>query len=82
MSMSETPEIAGRAPLPIDVEAGKSYWWCACGRSKRQPFCDGSHKAVGMAPVMYKAEKSGEVWFCGCKATKGQPMCDGSHNKL
>ena len=43
--MSE-PEIGGRAPIPVEVEAGKSYWWCACGRSKKQPFCDGSHKAT------------------------------------
>ena len=44
--MNSSPEIGGRAPLAVDVEAGKSYWWCACGRSKAQPFCDGSHKKL------------------------------------
>ena len=51
MSMSDMPEIAGRAPLPIEVQAGKSYWWCACGRSKTQPFCDGSHKGSAFSPI-------------------------------
>jgi len=80
--MSETPEIAGRAPLAIDVEAGKSYWWCACGRSKKQPFCDGSHKGSSFSPVELKAETSEKVWFCACKRTGNRPKCDGSHKKL
>ena len=58
MSMSDVPEIAGRAPLPIEVEAGKSYWWCACGRSKSQPFCDGSHKGSAFSPIEFKATES------------------------
>jgi len=82
MSISETPEIAGRAPLPIDVVAGKSYWWCACGRSKTQPFCDGSHKGTTLSPVPYIAAKTEELWFCGCKATGEKPFCDGTHNTL
>ncbi len=49
--MSEMPEIGGRAPMPIEVEAGKSYWWCACGLSKKQPFCDGSHKVTSFTPI-------------------------------
>jgi CDGSH-type Zn-finger protein len=64
------------------VEAGKTYYWCACGRSTNQPFCDGSHKAVGMAPVAYKAEKDATAWFCGCKQSKNAPMCDGTHRSL
>ena len=56
--MSATPEIGGRQPLPVNVEAGKSYWWCACGRSKKQPFCDGSHKGTAFSPVEFKADKS------------------------
>ena len=80
--MSETPEIAGRAPLAIDVEAGKSYWWCACGRSKNQPFCDGSHKGSSFSPVEHKAATSEKVWFCACKRTGNRPKCDGSHKKL
>jgi CDGSH-type Zn-finger protein len=76
------PIVAQKSPYGVAVEAGKEYWWCSCGRSKGQPFCDGSHKGTGLAPQMYKAEKSETVWFCGCKATKGQPMCDGTHNRL
>ena len=55
--MSEMPEIGGRRPIPIEVEAGKSYWWCACGRSKSQPFCDGSHKVTAFRPIEFKAEE-------------------------
>ena len=73
---------ASRTPLPVDVEAGKSYWWCACGRSKSQPFCDGSHKGSGFMPVRYEAAKSEKVWFCGCKQSAKAPLCDGSHKKL
>ncbi len=74
--------VAQKAPYGVKVEAGKSYWWCACGRSKGQPFCDGSHKGTGMAPQEFKAEKDETVWFCGCKATAGVPRCDGSHKTL
>ena len=80
--MSETPEIGGRAPLPIEVEAGKSYWWCACGRSKSQPFCDGSHKTTTFTPIEWKAEKTERAFFCTCKRTGNRPLCDGSHKKL
>lgn len=75
-------EIAAKAPAAIEVEAGKSYWWCACGKSQRQPFCDGSHKGGPFTPQEYKAEKSGTVYFCACKQTGRAPLCDGSHNKL
>jgi CDGSH iron-sulfur domain-containing protein 3 len=81
MSMNE-PDIGGRAPIAIEVEAGKSYWWCACGRSKTQPFCDGSHKDTGFTPVEFKAETSGKVFFCTCKRSARKPTCDGSHKKL
>jgi CDGSH-type Zn-finger protein len=80
--MNETPNIGGRKPLPINVEAGKSYWWCACGRSKSQPFCDGSHKGTTFGPREFKPEATGEVWFCTCKRTTTAPLCDGSHKKL
>ena len=71
-----------KAPYNVQVEAGKEYYWCACGRSKNQPFCDGSHKAVGLAPIAFKAEKTGEVWLCGCRKSGKQPLCDGTHKKL
>ena len=76
------PVLAQMAPYRVDVEAGKKYFWCACGRSKNQPFCDGSHKDTGITPVSYEAEKSGGVFFCGCKSTKRKPLCDGTHNSL
>jgi CDGSH-type Zn-finger protein len=81
-TMSETPQIAGRQPIPVKVEEGKSYWWCACGLSKTQPFCDGSHKATTFVPVEFKPTASAEVWFCACKRSSRKPMCDGSHQKL
>ncbi|WP_371225036.1 CDGSH iron-sulfur domain-containing protein [Roseovarius sp. 2305UL8-3] len=77
-----TPEIAQKAPYPVEVEAGKNYFWCACGKSSKQPFCDGSHKDTDFSPVKYTAEKDGKVFFCGCKATGKTPVCDGSHAKL
>lgn len=76
------PIVAQKSPYGVEVEAGKEYWWCACGRSKTQPFCDGAHKGTGLAPMGWKAAKSETVWFCGCKATKDKPLCDGSHNRL
>jgi CDGSH-type Zn-finger protein len=76
------PVVAQKAPFGVKVEAGKTYWWCACGRSKKQPFCDGSHKGSGLEPVQHTAAKTDTVWFCGCKATGTKPMCDGSHKRL
>lgn len=77
-----TPTIAQKAPLGVEVEAGKSYWWCACGRSRRQPFCDGSHKETAFSPIQYDCKESGTVWFCGCKHSHSQPLCDGTHESL
>ena len=71
---------AADTPFAIEVEAGKDYWWCACGLSANQPFCDGSHKTTDFTPVKYAAAKSRTVFFCGCKASQNQPLCDGSHN--
>lgn len=79
--MSE-PVMAQKSPYSTQVEAGKSYWWCACGQSKNQPFCDGSHKGGPFVPREYKAEATRTVWFCGCKRSKTAPLCDGTHNTL
>lgn len=76
------PIPAQKEPYETAVEAGKSYAWCACGRSKNQPFCDGSHKGTGLTPVVFKAAKTEDVWLCGCKQTKDKPYCDGSHGML
>jgi len=76
------PVIAQKSPFATEVEEGKSYWWCACGLSKEQPFCDGSHKGTDLEPKKYNAKISGTVYFCGCKNTKDTPLCDGTHSKL
>ena len=80
--MTETPIIAQKAPFKVDVQSGKTYFWCSCGKSANQPFCDGSHKDTGMTPVKYQSDKDGAVFFCGCKHTSKGVMCDGSHAKL
>ena len=74
--------IAQKSPFRFDVEAGKKYTWCACGRSAVQPFCDGSHKGTAMQPLVFTAEKTETIWLCGCKHTQQQPFCDGSHKQL
>ncbi len=79
--MSE-PLIAQKVPIPADVEAGETYFWCACGRSATQPFCDGSHKGTAFTPVKWTAGETRRVFFCACKHTRGQPLCDGSHKAL
>lgn len=75
------PKRASDTPYPVEVEAGQNYFWCACGLSKSQPFCDGSHKGSGITPVKYTATESKKVFFCGCKETAAEPLCDGSHNR-
>jgi CDGSH-type Zn-finger protein len=74
--------IAQRSPFPVEVEAGKKYFWCACGRSAMQPYCDGSHKGTGLTPLLFVAEKTEMVWLCGCKRTHEPPFCDGTHELL
>jgi CDGSH-type Zn-finger protein len=78
----DLPRIASIAPFVVDVTAGEDYWWCACGRSATQPFCDGSHAGSGFVPVRYTAVEDGRVWFCGCKITGMAPLCDGTHNRI
>ena len=76
------PNIAQKAPFPVDVTAGKKYFWCACGKSENQPFCDGSHSDTEFTPIAYEADKDRTLYFCGCKRTAGAPLCDGTHNSL
>lgn len=75
----DKPVRASDTPLVVHVDAGKAYFWCACGRSSKQPFCDGSHKDTGFAPFKFTPSVSGKVTFCCCKGTRNQPYCDGSH---
>ena len=77
-----TPTIAKKAPYPVDVTAGEKYFWCACGKSDNQPFCDGSHQGSDFTPMAYTAKEDTTLYFCGCKHSDGQPLCDGSHAKL
>lgn len=74
--------VAQKSPYVVPVKAGESYWWCACGRSKSQPFCDGSHEGTGFEPVEWKATEDRNVAFCGCKHTATPTMCDGAHKRL
>lgn len=76
------PHVPQKSPYAVEVEAGKSYFWCACGQSSKQPFCDGSHKGSGFSPVKWEASESRTVFFCGCKHSASQPLCDGTHKQL
>jgi CDGSH iron-sulfur domain-containing protein 3 len=84
--MTETampqPALPQKAPFKVEVTSGKAYFWCACGQSRNQPFCDGSHKGSPFTPVKFAPEKDGAVFFCGCKRTGNQPLCDGAHKSV
>jgi len=77
----DQPEIAQKSPYVLDLAPG-TYWWCACGRSKNQPFCDGSHKITAFTPVKFEIALPAQVALCGCKRTRNPPFCDGSHKTL
>jgi CDGSH-type Zn-finger protein len=76
------PISAQKSPYAVVGEAGREYWWCACGRSKSQPFCDGSHRGIGITPAPFTVAEAQEIWLCGWKGTGTKPFCDGSHNRL
>ncbi len=77
-----SPTIAAKAPKPVEVQEGRTYFWCACGKSLNQPYCDGSHRGTDFAPVAFKAKESKTIYFCMCKHTGNQPVCDGAHKKI
>ncbi len=74
--------IAAKKTVKTELEAGKKYFWCRCGRSKKQPFCDGSHKGTEFTPLAFTAEKSGPAFLCQCKRSAKAPFCDGTHSRL
>ena len=76
------PEIAAKEPVGLELDPEQSYLWCACGKSKDQPFCDFTHKGTSIMPVRFSPDEKGEAWLCQCKQTKNPPYCDGSHNDL
>ncbi|MFK5883560.1 MAG: CDGSH iron-sulfur domain-containing protein [Candidatus Izemoplasma sp.] len=75
-------EVFQKSPMEVELEEGKTYAWCSCGKSKTQPYCDGSHTGTEFKPVIFKAEKSSKQYLCGCKQTDNQPYCDGTHRKI
>lgn len=76
------PDVADIKPIGVDVEKGQEYFWCACGKSARQPFCDGSHRGTDFTPLKFEAKESEKVFLCACKQTANPPFCDGSHASL
>ena len=79
--MKGTPLVPQKAPYKLDVQPG-TYWWCSCGKSAKQPFCDGSHAGTDFSPVQTVITEASTVYFCGCKHSARAPFCDGAHNAL
>jgi len=78
----DQPHIAQTSPIVVTIKAGVVYWWCACGRSKTQPFCDGSHKGTVFSPIKVEPAADERVFFCACKHSAKKPYCDGTHKTL
>lgn len=75
------PVLAQKSPFIVELEPGR-YSWCACGKSKNQPFCDGSHKGSEFSPVVFDVSEKTRIALCGCKRTADKPRCDGTHKRL
>lgn len=73
------PVRASDTPFAVEVEEGKKYFWCSCGKSKTQPLCDGAHSSTDLKPIVFTAEETKTLYLCGCKVTGNAPFCDGSH---
>jgi CDGSH-type Zn-finger protein len=76
------PIVAEKSPTVMELEPGKEYYWCRCGRSQNQPFCDGSHEGTGLEPVAFTVDRKKNYALCRCKQTGNSPFCDGTHSKL
>ena len=81
MSPTNEPVIADKKPIVTELAPG-NYYWCSCGRSQNQPFCDGAHKGTGFTPLVFELDEKKTVALCLCKHTDKPPFCDGSHQKL
>ncbi len=77
----EKPVIAAKSPAQVNLKPGQ-YFWCACGKSANQPFCDGSHRGSEFVPVRFKLAEKQDAWLCRCKHTGNPPFCDGTHKTL
>ena len=82
MVKDNSANIATKHSIKVGVEAGKKYFWCSCGLSKNQPFCDGNHKGTGFSPILFESKEDKIIGFCGCKHSKNGAICDGSHKSL
>lgn len=80
--MTDAPHIPQKAPYAVELEAGKAYFWCSCGQSQNQPFCDGSHKGSTFSPVKVTVDETKTAYLCGCKHSGKAPFCDGGHKAL
>lgn len=78
----DTPKIVDRKPIKVEGKKGEEQYWCACGLSKNQPYCDGSHRTTTIKPIGFTFKESGDSYLCMCKNTKNPPYCDGTHAKL
>jgi len=78
----DKPKIAGKSPLPVDLVAGKTYAWCTCGESSKQPLCDGSHRGTSFTPLKFEATETKTAYMCTCKQTANPGYCDGKHKLL
>ena len=76
------PKIADKKPIAVELEKGEEKYFCACGESKGQPFCDGSHGTTSFKPLAFSAEETGTAYLCMCKQSKNSPYCDGTHATL
>jgi CDGSH-type Zn-finger protein len=74
--------MSSNKPCPTSLEPNQKYFWCTCGLTQKEPFCDGSHKGSGMKSLCFELDEAKNVYLCGCKKTKNPPYCDGSHNDI